>query len=98
MPTYRRRETEIAWVRCCRGSVLVVDAADAHLLHSGLERGSLTTSVRSTQNQAHTAGHLGLSAALAARIEHDFEHNFPVRTTLVLQNPQLRHSKKGGEV
>jgi hypothetical protein len=55
--------------------VFVVSSGDSHFLHPGLECGSLTTSVRSTQNQAHTAGHLGPSAALSARIEHNSEHN-----------------------
>jgi hypothetical protein len=62
------------------------------------KRVKLASTLQSSQNQAHRAGYLGPSAALSARIEHNSEHNFPAHTMLVLQNPQPRRNKKGGEV
>jgi hypothetical protein len=41
-----------------------------------IQLGKLMEAFRSTQNQAHTAGHIGPFAALLALIEHDSEHNF----------------------
>jgi hypothetical protein len=58
-----------------------------------IQLGKLQLTFRPTQNQAHRAGHLGPSAALSARIEHDSEHNFHARTILVLQHPQPRRTK-----
>jgi hypothetical protein len=41
-----------------------------------IQLGKLKPTLRTTQNQAHTAGHLGPNAALSSLIEHDSEHNF----------------------
>ena len=67
-------------------------------IKDGRKRVKLASTLRSSQNQAHRAGYLGPSAALSARIEHNSEHNFPAHTMLVLQNPQPRRNKKGGQV
>ena len=39
-----------------------------------IQLGKLTPTLRSTQNQADTAGHPGPNAALSSLIEHDSEH------------------------
>jgi hypothetical protein len=41
-----------------------------------IQLGKLTPTCRSSQNQAFRTGLVGPNAALAARIEHDSEHNF----------------------
>lgn len=52
-------------------------------IKDGRKRVKLRTTPRSTTNQAHRAGHLGPSAVLSARIEHNFSSS-----TLVPQPPQ----------
>jgi len=63
-------------------------------IKDGRKRVKLRTTPRSTTNQAHRAGHLGPSAALSARIEHDSEHNFSSSTCV----PYPPRNKKGGDV
>ena len=55
-----------------------------------IQLGKLASTLRPTQNQANSKGHVGLSTALLPLIEHNSEHNF---TTLALQNPQPPHTK-----
>jgi hypothetical protein len=59
-----------------------------------IQLGKLEPTCRSSQNQSFRAGHLGPSAALSARIEHDSEHNFPLGTFLPqpTRNTMAAHS------
>jgi hypothetical protein len=56
-----------------------------------IQLGKPWSTLRSTTNQTHTAGHLGPSVALSALIEHDSEHNFSQSTP----QPHPLHEQDG---